>query len=173
MIGSERRGRGKRRGVTKANPGGERIPGPPSAAAGGPISYAIFQLAKEHRATAGMLLRELDLYPGQELLLMQLWDRDHRTQAELVRVLALDASTVNRMVARLERQQFVRRQASTSDRRAVIVSLTPRGEALRDRVQQLWTDLEAITTKGLSQAERDDLLRALRRTLDILAQRDA
>lgn len=158
--------------MTKANPGGERIPGPPATAAGGPISYAIFQLAKEHRATAGVLLRKLGLYPGQELLLMQLWDQDHQTQAELVRLLGLDASTVNRMVARLERQQLVRREPSPRDRRAVIVSLTPRGAALRQRVQQLWADLEEITTRGLSQGEQDDLLRTLRRTLEGLATRE-
>ncbi len=140
----------------------------PSTAAGGPISYAIFQLAKAHRAAAGVLLREIGLHPGQELLLMHLWDKDHRTQAELVRAMTLDASTVARMIARLERQQVVSREASPSDRRAMIVSLTPHGVALRDAVSRIWTDLETSTLSGLRDDEAKDALRMLRRlTADI------
>ena len=142
---------------------------PPSTAAGGPISYSIFQLARAHRAAAGVLLRELGIYPGQELLLMQLWDKDHRTQTELLRALDLDASTVTRMVTRLERQDLVRREVSTRDRRAVIVSLTPRGEALRGAVRRMWAELEATTTRGWSEQDRDDGLRMLRRITKGLA----
>lgn len=141
----------------------------PSTAAGGPVSYAIFQLAKAHRAAVGELLREIGLYPGQELLLMHLWDKDHRTQVELVRVLDLDASTVTRMIARLERQQIVSRQASPSDRRARIVSLTSRGVALRDAVSRIWTELETFTLSGLGDDERDEVLKMLRRVTDGLA----
>ncbi|MGH2531086.1 MAG: MarR family winged helix-turn-helix transcriptional regulator [Thermomicrobiales bacterium] len=134
---------------------------PPSLAAAGPISYAIVRLAKAHKAIAAGLLRKIGLYPGQELVLMHLCDEDERTQAELVRALNVDASTVARMVSRLERQRIVHREGSTRDRRAVIVSLTPRGVDLCEEVRLMWTELEATTTTGMSAPERDELFQAL------------
>ena len=67
------------------------------------------------------------------------------------------------MVTRLERQEMVRRQTSPRDRRAVLVSLTPRGDGLRDDVSRIWSKLETITMAGLTAAERDEVLRVLRR----------
>src|SRR5438034_4844479 len=68
----------------------------PTTAGGGPMSYAIFQLARAHRGCAAAMLREVDLHPGQELLLMHLFDRDGQTQAELVESVGLDHSTVSK-----------------------------------------------------------------------------
>jgi MarR family transcriptional regulator, organic hydroperoxide resistance regulator len=114
-------------------------------------------------------MRELGLYPGQELLLMQLWDRDRQTSGELVRALNLDASTVTRTVIRLEEQGIVRREPSPMDGRAVIVALTDRGERLAVAVRTAWAELERITTAGMSRRERDDLLVAIRRLVGDLA----
>lgn len=153
--------------MTRSIPDPPALPGLPSVARGGPISYAIFQLAKTHRATAGVLLREIGLHPGQELLLMRLRDDDRRTQAELVTELGLDASTVTRMVARLERQGLIERTPSPHDRRAMIVSLTTYGLARCEDVRRMWRELEEVTTQGMSGAERE----AFRTMLETVASR--
>lgn len=44
------------------------------------------------------------LYPGQELLMMALGEWGERRQADLIRTLALDPSTVTKMLQRLERE---------------------------------------------------------------------
>jgi DNA-binding MarR family transcriptional regulator len=144
------------------------VGGPPAMAADGPLGYALVQAAKAHKARASELLRGIGLYPGQELLLMHLWDRDEQTQAELVRALNLDASTVTRTVTRLEQQGIVRTRASARDRRAVIVALTPRGRRLCPEVRRVWGELEALTTEGMSERRRGELARALRRIADTL-----
>jgi len=75
----------------------------------------------------GGALRELGLAPGQELLLMQLWDRDGCSQSDLVDRLGLDPSTVTKMLQRLERDGRVCRSRSGDDGRVTIVSLTEAG----------------------------------------------
>ncbi|HWE62116.1 MAG TPA: MarR family winged helix-turn-helix transcriptional regulator [Chloroflexota bacterium] len=135
----------------------------PTTASRGPISHAICALARAHRAAAGSLLRQAGLYPGQELLLMQLWDQDHQPQSALVKVLGVEPPTVTKMLQRLEQQGFVARQQSDEDRRAVIVSLTARGAALREQVAQLWVDLERRTTIGMTERQRRDTVRVLTR----------
>ncbi len=143
------------------------IPAPtiPSAATDGPISYLIFRTAKSHRALAGTLLRPLNLYPGQELLLLRLWDRDKQTQTQLIEELQIDASTVTKMVQRLERQGLISRETSERDHRAVIVTLTHAGLALKPKVAKVWADLEAMTVSHLTDVERNTLSTLLEKVL--------
>jgi MarR family transcriptional regulator, organic hydroperoxide resistance regulator len=126
----------------------------PSTAVLGPISYCILRAAKSHRALASTLLRPLGLHAGQETLLMELWDEDPQTQSRLISRLQLDASTVTKMVQRLERQGLVRRSVSKADGRAVDVRLTADGIALRSKVKKMWGSLEVLSLKHLSEDER-------------------
>ncbi|MET9943086.1 MarR family winged helix-turn-helix transcriptional regulator, partial [Streptomyces halstedii] len=68
----------------------------PAAALGGPVSHAVSRVARLHRIAAGKLLKGLGLYPGQELLMMHLWDSGPVRQSELIRTLDLDPSTVTK-----------------------------------------------------------------------------
>ncbi|MGQ0680273.1 MAG: MarR family winged helix-turn-helix transcriptional regulator [Actinomycetota bacterium] len=141
----------------------------PSAASDGPISYLIYRTAKSHRMLAGTLLRPLNLHPGQELLLQRLWDRDRQTQSQLIVELQLDASTVTRMVQRLEHQGLITREPSKRDQRAVIVKLTRAGRALKPKVATMWAQLELMTISDLTEAERNTLTTLLEKVLNNLA----
>lgn len=66
----------------------------------GPLSHAIFRVARLHKMFAGQLLRETGLYPLQELLMMRLWVERPQRQIDLVRSLDSDAPTMARTVAR-------------------------------------------------------------------------
>ncbi len=127
----------------------------------GEISHAISRVARSHRVTAGQLLRRLGLYPGQELLMMRLWEVGPQRQSELIKLLGIDASTVTRMVQRLEQAGLVSRRPSPDDRRAVLVETTAAGEALRAEVGQVWQELEDRTLAGLTDDDRRDLARLL------------
>jgi MarR family transcriptional regulator, organic hydroperoxide resistance regulator len=135
----------------------------PLAERTGPTVHAVFRLSRMHKTIIGGLLRELGLAPGQELLLLQLWDRDRCSQADLVARLGLDPSTVTKMLQRLERDGWVGREPSPRDRRVMVVTLTPAGRGLQDAVTVLWSELEAQTVKSLDPAERAEFLRLLRK----------
>ncbi|MBB5121467.1 hypothetical protein AF335_14060 [Streptomyces eurocidicus] len=127
------------------------------------VSHALARVARVHRAAAGQLLRSLGLHPGQELLMMQLWDHGPQPQAQLIERLGLDASTVTRMVQRLEQAGFVRRRRSDTDRRAVLVEATAAAQALQEQVVQAWRELEELTLRGLDDSERAGLAELLSR----------
>nr|WP_246214165.1 MarR family winged helix-turn-helix transcriptional regulator [Kitasatospora viridis] len=124
-------------------------------------SHAIARVARLHRAAAERLLRRAGLHAGQELLMMLLWERGALPQGELIEQLGLDASTVTRMVQRLEQAGFVRRSRSSADRRAVIVEPTAAARALREQVGELWQELERLTLAGLAPEECAELVRLL------------
>lgn len=138
----------------------------------GPLSLAVFSLARAHRALAADLLRPLGLHPGQELLLMFLWEHGPQRQTDLAQYVATDSASMTRTVQRLERAGFVRRRSSPDDRRVTLVEPTPASLALRPRVAEIWAQLERATAGSLSGAEREDatrLLRALEENVGVTA----
>ena len=138
-----------------------------------PMSEALFRAARVHRIVAGNLLRGTGLYTGQELLMMQLWERGEQRQADLIKTLGLDPSTVTKMLQRLEQSGFVARKPAADDRRAVVVSATRAGQALRGQVMQAWRDLELATTAGLTEEEHQQAMHLLARIEENLAASSA
>lgn len=146
--------------MTSAQYSRARVPSP-TAAAGGPISNAMVRVTRLHILRARQLFRELGLHPGQELLMMHLWDTGPQRQSDLAAVFDTDSAAMTRTVQRMERAGFVRRRPDPTDGRASLVESTDAGLALRERVENLWTDLETATTGDMPQSERDALLRCL------------
>jgi DNA-binding MarR family transcriptional regulator len=140
----------------------------PSAAAGGPISHVIFRLARAHHMLAGQLLREVGLFPGQELLMMHLWDNGPQRQSALATEFDTDSASMTRTVQRLERAGYVRRVADPDDGRATLVEPTAAGLSLRDRIEQMWRRLEELTVADLSAEQQRRALSSLRRLEDNL-----
>jgi MarR family transcriptional regulator, organic hydroperoxide resistance regulator len=133
------------------------------------ISLWISAVARAHRQHAGALLHGVGLSAGQELLLMLLWDKEPRTQAELTREMAIEPPTTSKMLSRLERAGLIARKRSESDRRTVLVTLTDAGRALEEPVNAAWRTLEQDTVEALTPEEQDTLLVLLKRVLESVA----
>ncbi|MFJ8935022.1 MarR family winged helix-turn-helix transcriptional regulator [Streptomyces sp. NPDC102365] len=123
---------------------------PPGTASDGRLSYAVFQLARAHRGHAATMLRNMNLHPGQELLLMQLFDRDGQTQSELLETVGLDHSTVSKSLRRMQDAGLLVREPAAHDRRVMVVHLTDAGRALREPIADMWRTLEKISVQGLT-----------------------
>ncbi|WP_022887383.1 MarR family winged helix-turn-helix transcriptional regulator [Glaciibacter superstes] len=132
----------------------------PTTAAGGPISHAIFRVARLHRMLAGSMLRRTGLYPGQELVMMHLWDRGEQRQSDLAKFLDSDAATITRTIQRLERAGFVRRRPDPSDARASLIEPTPASSHLRTEIDEIWQELERLTVGLLDPAQQEATLAA-------------
>ena len=127
------------------------------------LNWSIVHLARAHRAAAGVMLRRIGLYPGQELLLFHLGRSGPCHQSDLVKALQIDASTVTKTLRRMENCGLVSRKSCPDDSRATRVSLTPAGNALLAEVDRVWTEFEAVTTEGLDAAEQSQATALLAR----------
>ncbi|MEU2557146.1 MarR family winged helix-turn-helix transcriptional regulator [Streptomyces sp. NPDC013313] len=123
---------------------------PPSTARDGSLSYAVFQLARAHRGHAAAMLRAMNLHPGQELLLMQLFDRDGQTQSELLDSVGLDHSTVSKSLRRMQEAGHLTREPAEHDRRVMVVRLTDAGRAMREPIADMWRALERLSVRNLT-----------------------
>lgn len=128
-----------------------------------PVSFAIFALARSHRAKAAGMLADIGLFPGQEILLMQLAEKDGKPQKSLCESIGLDHSTVAKSVARLERDGLIERRKCPEDGRISQVHLTARGREKTDAIARVWAELERQTIRDLTEAERETLMAAARK----------
>ena len=69
----------------------------------------------------------------QYIVFMVLWARDGVSVRELGEQLYLDSGTLTPVLKSLEAKGFVKRYRSTEDERVLIVEITNKGEALRDK----------------------------------------
>ncbi len=102
-------------------------------------------------------------------ILRILWDENGQTQAELAKRCRMKGPTIVGIVAQLEREKLVTRADDPNDNRKKIISLTPKGSALRSVIVPIVEDVNKRATKGFSAAERNQLkemLRRIRRNMD-------
>ncbi|MFE4759025.1 MarR family winged helix-turn-helix transcriptional regulator [Streptomyces mirabilis] len=132
-----------------------------SAAHYGSVSSALFRVTRMHRMLIGQLLREVGLHPGQELVMIGLWERGRMRQVDLARLVGSDAPTMTRTVQRLEQAGLVRRVPSPTGKRSVIVEPTAVSLALRRRVEGILVELEQLLVGSLTDAARTKALTVL------------
>ncbi|NML93225.1 MarR family winged helix-turn-helix transcriptional regulator [Novosphingobium olei] len=101
------------------------------------------------------LLDELGLTYPQYLVLLVLWERAPRAVGEIGQQLFLDTGTLTPLLKRMEAAGLVNRQRDAEDERRVIVSLTPKGDALR--VQARSVPERMVTAPCLTLAEAQNL----------------
>jgi DNA-binding MarR family transcriptional regulator len=120
--------------------------------------YRVAMLFKREHARA---LRDHHLTPEQWQALATLWQRDSMKASEIARVTMQDAPAVSRMLVRMERDGWLRRQADPDDARSSIVRLTAEGRRLREVLPAKLVRHFRTFLRGFPQAQQARLLELL------------
>ncbi|MDR1532089.1 MAG: MarR family transcriptional regulator [Clostridiales bacterium] len=83
------------------------------------------------------LLAEINLTYTQYITMMVMWERKQVGVKELGEALYLDSGTLTPLLKKLEKQGLVTRTRHAADERSLIVAVTERGEALREKALQI------------------------------------
>ncbi len=102
-------------------------------------------------------MRRLGLSSGRFIVLIYLSREQNVTQEDLAEHFHIDKSTIARSVGKLESAGYVRREIDPSDRRAVRLFLTKRGEDVVPEIRKIGMQWEEIACAGLSEDERSNL----------------
>lgn len=125
------------------------------------LGYLVNRAARAFANRLANQLRPFDVGIGQWAVLMHLWSNDAMTQAQLARRVAIEQPTMVRTIDRMERDGLVTRSPDPSDRRAIRISLTERGAALRDQLVPLAAGVNRAATAALTADEVITLRRLL------------
>ena len=111
-------------------------------------------------------LDELNLTYTQYIAMMVLWEKGTVSARELGSKLYLDSGTLTPVLKSLESKGFVRRERSVEDERVLMVSVTPEGEALKERA--LHIPEKMCECVNLEKEEIRELYRMLYKLLEIV-----
>lgn len=101
------------------------------------LCFALYGASNRVTRLYRTLLAPLGLTYPQYLVMLALWETAPRSVGELGQTLDLDSGTLTPLLKRLEAQGLVDRARDPRDERRVIISLTPRGAALREKAQPI------------------------------------
>ncbi len=132
---------------------------------GEPLSPALFRaLAKAFKGVNAELSRRLEthgVHPGQDYVLDELWHQDGQPVGVLAGRVGIEVPTLVRTLTRMEAAGLLRREADPADGRRVIVWLTDRGRELEAVVPGILAEVTEQATSGMTDAQREQLLRLL------------
>ena len=135
--------------------------GPHSLALDDQLCFALYAASRAVVARYRPLLEQLELTYPQYLVMLVLWEHGEAAVKDIGAALQLDYGTLTPLIKRLEAAGLVSRRRLPQDERTVLVALTARGTALRERAEAVPPAIgEAM---GLDEEEFDQAKKLLRR----------
>ena len=123
---------------------------------------SVSMLAK--RAAIRTIAREgLDITPEQWTVLYYLWQEDGLPVGELVRRTKKDFANVTRIVDKLLRTGYVRKERDRSDGRTFHIYLLPAGLKIRDGIESIQEEVLSLSLAGITEHEQEMMLALLAR----------
>ena len=101
----------------------------------------------------------------QGQILYVLWQRDGVPITELSRQTGLAKNTLTAMLGRMESSGLIYREASPSDRRLALISLTEKARGLEKKYDQVSQRMNQLFYRGMTQADASTLDGLLDRVL--------
>jgi len=132
----------------------------------------VVRVSETGLANIARLLRPLDLTPPGGLVLSALADAGPLSPSELSDRLIVTRATMTGLLDSLERRGHLRRVPHPSDRRSILVEITPQGRKAADELRRVIHAAEAGWLGGLSPNELRTLTRLLHKLQDGIAGAD-
>lgn len=101
------------------------------------VCFGLAVAARSVIALYRPVLEPLNLTHPQYLVMLALWEREPRSVKELSDALQLEPATLSPLLKRLEANGYVERRRSSSDERALEVTLTRAGRDLRAEAEKI------------------------------------
>ncbi|HRU97012.1 MAG TPA: MarR family transcriptional regulator [Ruminococcus sp.] len=97
------------------------------------LCFPLYACSREIIKKYRPLLEKLDLTYTQYIAMMVLWEQRKLSVKELGKKLYLDSGTLTPVLKSLEAKGFVSRNRSTEDERVLMVEITKKGDALKEK----------------------------------------
>ncbi|MBU2996435.1 MarR family transcriptional regulator [Cellulophaga baltica] len=116
-----------------------------------------FPLYAASRLTTKMYtphLKPLDITYPQYLVLLALWQYEKMSVKNIGARLFLESNTLTPLLKRLEQKELIHRIRSKTDERTVMVSLSTKGEKLKEQAAEIPLKIQsAFTTEDFNESE--------------------
>lgn len=135
----------------------KKPPSPPSS-----VGRQLVFAAATAKAVCGRMLEPHGLSLAQWAVLVSIWQRGALGVKDLAMMTGNEPPAVSRLVDRMILAGLLHRQTDGNDRRAVVIELTAKGEALRP-LQTVYEQVNAVLLAGFTDDQRVELMALLGR----------
>lgn len=132
------------------------------------IAGSISRLQRKMRAKLSNELSQGEITIPQYHILEHLNDRGETTMREIADYLFVTPPAVTGLVDKLVKMQLVKRDFSSSDRRIIIISLTPKGNTVISKIKNQSNELFISIFKGFSAQDRKSFFEVTRKMEELL-----
>lgn len=129
------------------------------------LCFPMYACARKIVAAYTPYLKPLGLTYTQYIVFMALWEKESVNVGQLGSILHLDAGTLTPLLKNLEKEGYVTRERSKEDERVTIVTITKKGNDLKEKCKDIPLEL-AKKGSPLSEEEAAELYRLLYLFLD-------
>ncbi|MGE4548097.1 MAG: MarR family winged helix-turn-helix transcriptional regulator [Intestinibacillus sp.] len=130
------------------------------------LCFPLYACSREIVKQYKPFLDEIGVTYTQYIAMMVLWEKKTVSVKELGEALYLDSGTLTPLLKKMEEQGLLTRTRDKADQRSVLVELTGRGEALKDKAAEIPAKLMQCIPLGRKDAA--DLHRLLYHVLDLI-----
>lgn len=167
------RQRRRERAAPPSSPGTAAEPAPPTrpqllAYGEDYLPAEVFKLARDLRTLIDRELAQQGITTQQAALMLVARLVGGCSPGHLADPLGTDPAGMTRLVDRLEAKGLLARHTSPTDRRAVLIQLTPSGQALSPALIEGFRKAQERLLEGIDEAELDQFRATLRRLRDNL-----
>ena len=103
---------------------------------------------------ANELLKPYKITHAYTYFLMELYNQDGLTQAEMHKRIGIEQPTAVRTLDRMERDGFILRKPSSDDRRVVLIYLTEKAQHCKKEIDQCAVQLNELALSGFNEEEK-------------------
>ena len=105
------------------------------------LCFPMYACGRKIVAAYNPYLKPLGLTYTQYIVFMVLWEKESVNVGQLGGILHLDAGTLTPLLKTLEKEGYVTRERSKEDERVTIVTITKKGNALKEKCKDIPLEL--------------------------------
>ena len=129
------------------------------------ICFPLYACSRKIVSNYTPYLKPLGLTYTQYIVFMVLWEKESVNVGQLGEILCLDAGTLTPLLKRLEKEGYVTRQRTKEDERVTLVTITSKGNELKEKCKDIPFRL-AAESSPLSEKEASEMYRLLYKFLN-------
>ena len=126
---------------------------------GNQMVFPLYLCSKEMIRRYSVYLNEIDLTYTQYIVMCFFWEKKTSNVKELGKIMLLDSSTLTPLLKKLEAKDLITRERSTTDERNLVLTLTKKGEKLKDEAASVVKKMQKDV--GISDEAQDNLVESL------------
>ena len=129
------------------------------------LCFPMYACGRKIVAAYTPYLKPLGLTYTQYVVFMVLWEEESVNVGQLGGILHLDAGTLTPLLKHLEKEGYITRARSKEDERVTVVSITEKGNALKEACKDIPLKI-AASGSSLSEKDAKELYRLLYKYLE-------